>query len=339
MADQHPRYLSEVVDYISSRLDQPAVVAAALLALLTDPDAYKAPKGQPTSPVVDYASELALADPDIRAVLLSGGPLRRTRIEGKWAVVWKGSRIDEADGHSKQYDVCISFAGEDREVARKISEHLTTARHRKVFYDDYESVHLWGEDLIKHLYSVYSERSQMCIILFSHAYLAKAWTRHELRAAQTRALRDQRSYIFPVALDAGAIPEEFATIAHWRFASGDEERLAEAVDDRFGEYLARYWATLEEVTEIVNRNLVQGAILEGFRRGIDEKKKDGDQVGAEVLRALACAVAADLPQVDVEVRALIELVLFSPGAIGDAFDMDDNLHVFASASVKRCGAR
>ena len=193
---------------------------------------------------MDYASELALADPDIRAVLLSGGPLRRTRIEGKWAVVWKGSRIDEADGHSKQYDVCISFAGEDREVARKISEHLTTARHRKVFYDDYESVHLWGEDLIKHLYSVYSGE----VADVHHSLLARIPsqgldTLHELRAAQTRALRDQRSYIFPVALDAGAIPEEFATIAHWRFASGDEERLAEAVDDRFGEYLARYWAT------------------------------------------------------------------------------------------------
>ena len=43
------------------------------------------------------------------------------------------------------YDVAISFAGEDREVAKSIA-HLITKQGLRAFYDEYEKGDLWGKD-------------------------------------------------------------------------------------------------------------------------------------------------------------------------------------------------
>jgi hypothetical protein len=97
---------------------------------------------------------------------------------------------------SYKYDVCISFAGEDRDIAEGLANTLFK-NDLKVFYDEYERLDLWGKDLYKHLYKVYSAMSRFCIILLSKSYLEKAWPNHELRAAQSRALVERREYILP----------------------------------------------------------------------------------------------------------------------------------------------
>ena len=43
-----------------------------------------------------------------------------------------------------RYDVCLSFAGEDRDYVNKVAEELRSAGVR-VFYDLYEQVDLWGK--------------------------------------------------------------------------------------------------------------------------------------------------------------------------------------------------
>ena len=50
-----------------------------------------------------------------------------------------------------QYDVAISFAGEQRAEAEAITEHLI-ASSIKVFYDRHEKADLWGKDLYEHLF-------------------------------------------------------------------------------------------------------------------------------------------------------------------------------------------
>jgi len=54
-----------------------------------------------------------------------------------------------------RYDVCLSFAGEDRNYVDKVADELRAAGVR-VFYDLYEQVDLWGKDLYVHLNDVYS---------------------------------------------------------------------------------------------------------------------------------------------------------------------------------------
>jgi hypothetical protein len=50
----------------------------------------------------------------------------------------------------KEFDVALSFAGEDREHASSLATFLRRARV-SVFYDEFHKATLWGKDLFQHL--------------------------------------------------------------------------------------------------------------------------------------------------------------------------------------------
>jgi len=220
-------------------------------------------------------------------------------------------------------------------VAGRIANLIkSNGMKRKIFYDDFEKVTLWGEELARYLHKIYSQQSKFCVILFSHAYSRKAWTRHELRAALTRVVQEQGSYVLPVALDVATVPDEFTTVGYWPFKPGDEQRIAEALEEKINAYLERYYVTLEEMTEIVSADRTSSAVLDGFRSGIRERTAVGDRTGAQILTVLALISAADVEHIDPSARAVIDLVLFAPGPIGDSFE-GDRAKVAGTASVRR----
>ncbi len=53
-----------------------------------------------------------------------------------------------------EYDVALSFAGEDREYVAQVAAALRENGVR-VFDDKYEVATLWGKDLYTHLHDVY----------------------------------------------------------------------------------------------------------------------------------------------------------------------------------------
>ena len=53
----------------------------------------------------------------------------------------------------KQFDVALSFAGEDRKYVEKVADMLRRM-DIKVFYDKYEAETLWGKNLYYHLADV-----------------------------------------------------------------------------------------------------------------------------------------------------------------------------------------
>jgi hypothetical protein len=55
---------------------------------------------------------------------------------------------------SFEYDVCLSFAGEDRVYVRKLA-NILKLKGVRVFYDEYEKVNMWGKDLYVHLNDIY----------------------------------------------------------------------------------------------------------------------------------------------------------------------------------------
>ena len=93
-----------------------------------------------------------------------------------------------------QYDVTVSFAGEDRSTVEYIVKLL---RHNgvRVFYDAWEQSELWGKDLYIYLDEIYRTAAQYCLIFVSENYIKKAWTKHELRSAQARAFEENSEYI------------------------------------------------------------------------------------------------------------------------------------------------
>ena len=106
----------------------------------------------------------------------------------------------------KQYDVALSFAGEDRHYADQLVNLLQTGGY-SVFYDEFERAQLWGRDLYAHLSSVYKDQARYCVIFLSAHYARNLWTKHELQSAQARAfVEENREYILPVRLDDTEIP-------------------------------------------------------------------------------------------------------------------------------------
>jgi len=117
------------------------------------------------------------------------------------------------DSDEFEYDIALSFAGEDRALVEQLASLLVEDGVR-VVYDAYEKALLWGKDLYQHLQIVYRDRAQYCLIFVSHRYADKLWTKHELRQAQARAFKERQEYILPVRLDDTEIPGLNATVGY-----------------------------------------------------------------------------------------------------------------------------
>lgn len=104
-----------------------------------------------------------------------------------------------------EYDVCVSFAGENREFVQQVVTSLKRRRLR-CFYDRDEQARLWGTDLYTHLDEVYRKKARYCVMFVSQHYLVKLWTNHERQSIQSRVFEGDNEYLLPVRLDDTDIP-------------------------------------------------------------------------------------------------------------------------------------
>jgi hypothetical protein len=137
-----------------------------------------------------------------------------------------------------EYDVAVSFAGEDRAIAEQFAEILK-AKGLKVFYDSWEQANLWGRDLYQHLDDVYSKKARFCVMFLSAHYAAKAWTNHELKSAQARAFQENDGYILPVRLDDTIIPGIRPTLGYLDLRKISVEDVAQLAIQKIAEAKAR----------------------------------------------------------------------------------------------------
>lgn len=112
-----------------------------------------------------------------------------------------------------EYEVALSFAGEDREYVDKVA-NLLKENGIRVFYDIFEQASLWGKDLYTHLADVYQNKAQYTVMFISENYAKKQWTNHERTSAQARAFIENKEYILPVRFDGTNIPGVPATIGY-----------------------------------------------------------------------------------------------------------------------------
>jgi hypothetical protein len=111
------------------------------------------------------------------------------------------------------YDVALSFAGEDREYVEEVANALQDAGVR-VFYDKLEESELWGRNLYTHLSEVYQNRARFTVMFISRWYAEKRWTTFEREAAQARAFTESSEYILPARFDDTEIPGMLTTTAY-----------------------------------------------------------------------------------------------------------------------------
>jgi hypothetical protein len=124
------------------------------------------------------------------------------------------------------YDVCLSFAGEQRDYVDSVANELKK-RNVRVFYDIFEEAALWGVNLYEHLAEIYSKKAKYCIIFASHQYAEKVWTNHERRFAQERALKENEEYILPARFDDTNIPGLPSTVAYIDLSKKSPAQVAE----------------------------------------------------------------------------------------------------------------
>ena len=113
----------------------------------------------------------------------------------------------------REFDVALSFAGEDRRQAKELADLLKSGGYES-FYDEYKRAYLWGQDLYVRLSSVYKDKAHYCVVFLSQHYANKLWTKHELKSAQARAFEENREYILPVRLDDTEIEGLLPTVGY-----------------------------------------------------------------------------------------------------------------------------
>ena len=136
---------------------------------------------------------------DLADVYKSFKNIERIERDVTKAIYLRGRRY-AADTDGYDYDVALSYSGNDRKYAEKLSECLKT-QNVKVFYDRSEQADLWGVNLQTHLMELYRIRACYCILLVSESYVKSRWTKVELEAALTREFETGTTYILPIRLD------------------------------------------------------------------------------------------------------------------------------------------
>jgi hypothetical protein len=153
---------------------------------------------------------------EIEEVMPNDDPDKRRRIT-----------IETGVFRETDYDVALSFAGEDRAYVRELAERLE-ALSIKVFFDEREVADLWGRDLVEELVDTYRSRAFRVLMFVSDAYARKAWPTTERRAAMERSLKDvHEPYILPVRLDDTVVPGLVSTTAYVDGRTKTTDEIAE----------------------------------------------------------------------------------------------------------------
>jgi hypothetical protein len=129
-----------------------------------------------------------------------------------------------------RYDVCLSFAGEDRDYVKAVAEELRR-RDIRVFYDKYEEVQLWGANLLERFATVYQNSARYCVMFVSVHYRRKVWPNHEAANALARSLKD-KEYILPVRFDDTEIPGLLPTIGYVDANLKSPNELASMIEEK-----------------------------------------------------------------------------------------------------------
>jgi TIR domain len=129
------------------------------------------------------------------------------------------------------YDVALSYTGEDRVYVQKIAARLRELGVL-VFYDEYAAAEMWGNDLYALLDEVYRRRARFTIMFVSRHYASKPWTQHERQSAQARALTGIGPYLLPVRLDDSELPGLRPTVGYVDARTTPVEKLISLIQQK-----------------------------------------------------------------------------------------------------------
>lgn len=132
-----------------------------------------------------------------------------------------------------QYQVALSFAGEQRPYVERVARALQS-RGVTLFYDRFEKATLWGKDGVEFFEQVFSTDAACVVMFISAEYVAKPWTTHERRSALGRALHERGGYVLPVRFDGTPVPGVPHTMMYENASDHSPEALAALICQKMG---------------------------------------------------------------------------------------------------------
>jgi hypothetical protein len=133
----------------------------------------------------------------------------------------------------KEYDIAVSFAGEQRNyVAETVA--ACKALGLRVFYDEDKNNDWWGKNFIRDQREIYSSRTRYFVPFISTEYLSKPIPMDEFSAAMMTAVKQGDGYILPVLMDDVEVPADLLHPHIGYLRSGDytPQKLAEQIRQR-----------------------------------------------------------------------------------------------------------
>ena len=172
-----------------------------------------------------------------------------------------------------EYDVALSFAGEERDYVEKVAEFLSEYEV-KFFYDDYDEIDLWGKDLYAHLDEIYRKKAKYCVMFLSQHYAAKAWPNHERASAQARALAQKEEYILPARFDDTEVPGIRPTVKYIDLRNKTPREFADIILSKLG--------NKETLNEQSKKSFRRPKVTRKTFNPYDEAQKFMDFISAEL---------------------------------------------------------
>lgn len=199
-----------------------------------------------------------------------------------------------------EYDIGLSFAGEQREYVTLVARELLS-RDIEVFFDDYERGTLWGKDLYAHLTDVYQHKCKFCVIFVSKEYASKVWTNVERKSAQARAVQENQEYILPARFDDTPIPGLLNTVGYVDLNEVSQPELVDLISEKVGkkdrkEYLPANLDRLFELLGIEEDKKSQVQTRFHARSFFDVLRRMTEQERNVVVNLMLFGCPAELPE-------------------------------------------
>ena len=141
--------------------------------------------------------------------------------------------MDYGNAQVKEFEVALSFAGEEREYVEQVAEHLQE-QGVAVFYDRFEPVYLWERDLTEEFNLVFERSNAIAVMFISANYVKKAWPTHERKSILSKMVSDNQALVLPVRFDSTAVPGLPDSLAYVDANNYSAAELAAMVMDKLG---------------------------------------------------------------------------------------------------------
>lgn len=116
------------------------------------------------------------------------------------------------DEQEYEYDLAVSFAGEERDYATAVVRGLED--DFRVFLDSDNKAELLGQNLVDYFTDLYQHKARFAAIFVSRAYAAKMWTNLERQSVMARASQQRTAYMLPIRMDDTQLPGLLPTIGY-----------------------------------------------------------------------------------------------------------------------------